>query len=367
MDEKIKNEITDLLNKSTVSEFYKKLVQFVKDFCKPTADDIFLISQEDGFVGNANKERIKKFKVLNAMFNRFDNCNILPETFFHKLTVDENEPNIDKILNFWRIATRQTELEKIIGFPLTIYSNSSISSVFQNTRKYHLYFLKNPEKKTTTLYSYLSSDKNDIYSEIFQKLFIFYKLYKDGAVSENYIFEEISNNIEIKTTFCIQDLYFTIPLKKIIILSPKTKLTFTSESSQYDYFNYLDKEESKLLKETNCETFIEMFVRNFQMFFQTSLYNTKNLSAVADVSRQETNLKEGKLYIVKNKESKNYVYTIILTKNETHLSVMFLYDSTIKNTFSSSIRVFSVSELKDYIFIDPNFLPVNSEYTIGGA
>lgn len=367
MDEKIKTEITELLTKSSITEFYKKLIQFVKDFCKPTADDIFLISQDAGFVGNANKERIKKFKVLNAMFNRFDNCNILPETFFHKISIDENDPNLDKILNFWRITTRQTELEKILGFPLTVYSNSSISSIMKNSKKYHLYFLKNPEKKLTSFYSTITSENDDIYSEIFQKLLIFYRLYKDGAVSENYIFEEITNNMEVKTTFCIQDLYFTIPLKKIIILSPKTKLTFSSELSQSEYFDYLEKDEIKLLKDLNCETFIEMFVKNFHKYFQSSFYNTKNISAISEVSRQESFLKEGKLYISKHKDSKNYIYTIILSKNETHLSVMFLYDSTIKNTFSSSIRVFSTNEIKEYMFTDPNFLPMYAEYIITGV
>lgn len=347
--------INDLLTQTNSYDFYKKFQSIMLDYFKPSYEDLALISQDMNVVGNINEERIKRYRVLNHIFNLLDCSKYLPESFFNCIAFDDDTPCKDELLLFWRLTTRKIELKQILGFPLCVYSNRTYKSLLQNDKRYYMYFLKNPTKSTTSFYTEINRNEN-LYSEIFQKILIFYHLYQNGFVSQNYIFEEIENKNVIKMTFKVLDLLFVVPIRNIILLSPKTHLICIKNIKPYEYFNSLDQTEISKLSKMDIESFPEFLILNFPQFFQKNIYNTRNLSVIAEVSQTTQHTQVGRLYLIQKNDSKNIVYCIILNKNTTHATLLYLFDSTIPNTLSLSTQTFSIQDLNNFIFYTPNFI-----------
>lgn len=347
--------INDLLLQTNSFEFYKKFQSIMLDYFKPSYEDISLISQDLNFVGNINDERIKRYKVLNHVFNLLDCSRYIPESFFNCISFDDDTPFRDELMTFWRLTTRKTELKQILGFPLCVYTNRTYKSLLQNDKKYYMYFLKNPSKQTTSFYTEINRQEN-LFSEIFQKVLIFFHLYQNGITSQNYLFEQIENKNVIKMTFKIMDLLFVVPVRNIILLSPKTHLLCTKSPIPFEYFNSLEQTEINKLNRLDVESFPEFFISNFPQFFQKSIYNSRSLNVIADVSLVTQFPQTGRLYLVKKNDTKSVVYCIILNKNNTHATLLYLFDSTIPNTLSLSTQSFSIQDLNNFVFYVPNFI-----------
>lgn len=347
--------INDLLLQTNSFEFYKKFQSIMMDYFKPTYNDISLISQDMNFVGNLNDERIKRYKVLNHVFNLLGCSRYIPDAFFNTVEFDEDSPFREELQTFWRLTTRKTELKQILGFPLCVYTNKTYQSLLKKDKKYYLYFLKNPTKHTTSFFTEINKTEN-FFSEIFQKILIFHHLYQNGITSQNFIFEQIENKTPIKMTFKVMDLLFTVPVRNIIILSPKTHLIFSSVVQPREYFNNLEEADIRALNNVNADSFPEFLITNFPQFFQKSIYNSRNLAVMADVSTTTIFPLVGRLYLVKRNNSRNVVYCIILNKNTTHATLLYLFDSTIPNTLSLSTQSYNLSELSNFIFYEPNFI-----------
>lgn len=350
----VKN-INDLFLQTSSFEFYKKIKNIMMDYFKPSCEDLQLITQYSSFLGDINDERIKKYKVLNHFFNMLGCCKYIPEAYFNQISFDEDDPNIEELLLFWRMISRKVELKQVLGFPLCVYSNRTYKSLLQNNKKYYMYFLKNPTKTTTSFYSEID-DKEIFLSEIFQKILIFYELYKHGLTSQNYIFEVLENKTAVKTTFKIMDLVFSLPIKNIIILSPRTNLIPTTYNNPSEYFSSLEENEINNLTNIEVDTFPEFLIINFSQFFQKNLYNHKSLNIIAEMSPQILRPVAGKLYLMRKEESRNYIYTILLNNNSTHTTLLYIFDSTIPNTLSLSTQTFNNNDLSKFVFFLPNFL-----------
>lgn len=363
---KIFKSINDLLLQTSSLEFYKKFRSIMLDYFNPTCEDLNIIAQEATFNGNINDERITRYKVFNHLFNLLGSCKFIPETYFTLVNFEEDDPFFEEILMFWRITSRKVELKQILGFPMCVYSNRSFTSLVKNDRKYYMYFFKTQSKNTTSFYTEINKNEN-LYSEIFQKILIFFYLYQNGLTSQNYIFDEIESKCIIKTTFKVLDLIFVVPIKNIILLSPKTPLIVTKNPRVEDYFCHLEPNEIKVLDNISLESFPEFLITNFSQFFQKSIYNTKNTSIIAEMSQISINHITGKLYLVKKKDSKNYVYCFLLKRNTAHVTILYLFDSTIKNTLSLSTQTYNIQDLSEFVFYYPNFIfeDLGANYFIG--
>lgn len=347
--------INDLLLQTNSFEFYKKFQTIMMDYFKPTYNDLNLISQDMNFVGNINDERIKRYKVLNHVFNLLDCSRYIPDSFFNTIEFDDDSPFREELQTFWRLTTRKTELKQLLGFPLCVYSNRTYRSLLKNEKRYYMYFLKNPTKTTTSFFTEINKTEN-FFSEIFQKILIFHHLYQNGITSQNFIFEQIENKSVIKMTFKVMDLLFTVPVRNIIILSPRTHLIFSSTVQPREYFNSLDESDLRALNRNEVESFPEFLIANFPQFFQKSIYNSRSLTVMADLLPTTLYPLLGRLYLVKKNDTRNVVYCIILNKNTTHATLLYLFDSTIPNTLSLSTQTFSLLELSNFIFYKPNFI-----------
>ncbi|QKE44507.1 putative internal virion protein [Yalta virus] len=347
--------INDLLLQNNSFEFYKKFQSIMLDYFKPAYKDLDLIAQNMNFVGNNNDERIKRYKILNHVFNLLDCSRYIPDNFFNTIEFTDDTPYREELQTFWRLTTRKTELKQVLGFPLCVYSNRTYRSLLKNEKSYYMYFLKNPTKTTSSFFTEINKNETFL-SEIFQKILIFYHLYQNGITSQNFIFEEIENRSMFKTTFKVMDLLFTVPIRSIIILSPKTHLFPSSVIQPKEYFNSLDPTTLRTLNKSDAESFPEFLISNFPQFFHKSIYNSRSLAVMADMLPTTFYPQVGRLYLVKKTDNKNVVYCIILNKNTTHATLLYLFDSTIPNTLSLSTQTFSLTELANFIFYRPNFI-----------
>lgn len=345
-----------------INEFYKKFQSIILDYHKPSLMDMNIINADALGGMNVNEERITKFHVLNHLFTTLSITRFLPSDIFKQIELSPDDPTYDDVVAFWVSTSRLVENKQVLGFPLCIYSNKGLQSVLYGKHKLNLYFLRNPEKNKTSLFSIISDNKNNITIEIFQKTLIFLHLFKNGLISQNYIFEERISRAPIKVTFNVFDILFTMTIKNIIILSPDTKLIPMANVKPSDYFQYFEKEERANIKIE--DTFPEFLISNFAEHIGKS-YNPRNLNVVMEMSKKISYPEVGKIYVIRKQQTNIICYGIILNRTAYHTTILYFFDSTVPNSPSLSKQTLSTEEVNNLSFGDPNFVTETTNYYIG--
>jgi hypothetical protein len=356
------NEVFKCLDVNTFTQKFKNLIN---DYIRPNYLDPYVYSSNKSFLlsPNINEDRIKKYLIFNNIFVTLRIRYPLPDESFNIIYYKNTEDN-EMIIMFWRSITIKVYNRKVLGFPMCIYSTSNNSYNFLKPKEEgtNLYFFKHNIIKTSSLFRTIISNIDEY---TFQKCLILYTLYTYGLSSDNYLFEEISTITPTKYTFKIKDMVFSITLTKIIILSPQTVL-INIKSSFIDYINSLEEVEKNGLKLTDCDTFYEFFIENYNMYFIKSLYNTKNIKNILELSDETKYLLPGNIYILIQENLSVPVYVIILSENTTHIKYLILFDSTISKTLSMKIYVKNKNDTS-IRFFKPDFIFERNlfEYCIG--
>lgn len=356
------NEVFKCLDVNTFTQKFKNLIN---DYIRPNYLDPYVYSSNKNFLlsPNINEDRIKKYLIFNNLFVTLRIRYPLPDDSFNKIYYKNTSEN-EIIIMFWRSITIKVYNRKVLGFPMCIYStaNNSYNLLTPKEEGVNLYFFKHNVIKTSSLFRTIVSNIDEY---TFQKCLIFYNLYTYGLSSDNYIFEEIALLSPTKYTFKIKDMVFSITITKILILSPQTVL-INMKPAVSDYINSLEDIEKDVLKIKDCDTFYEFFIENFNSYFIKSLYNTKNIKNILELSDETTYLLPGNIYILIQNNLSVPVYVIILNENPTHIKYLILFDSTISKTLSMKIYVKNKND-KSIKFFKPDFIFEKNlfEYCIG--
>lgn len=358
----LNDALLSLIQETNTTCFLQRFKDVIKTYTTPQlsidpCNDII-------FTNNVNDDRIKKFQMLNHLFNNLKGY-FLPENFFNTISIDKDSQYYNEIASFWLTTTNKVIKKQILGFPLCIYSNKTITQRLTDKKIYNFFFLKHDPKITNSTYIAQLTNDETLFSEIFQKVLIFFYLQKYKMTSQNFLFEEIKTK-PFNITFKISNLVFIIPIKSIIILSPLTHLVSQQVTCE-DYINHLEQTELDFLEAPkSTENFYFFLYSNFQRFLHKQLYNIRNVPAFVQTSKETTNLIPGYLYIMKLTNIP--VLCLILSKNEYYTNILSLIDSS-PNSLSSSKRTFNNDELKKIIFYDPEFtfgeVKNSSNYFIG--
>lgn len=360
------DKINEVFKSLDINTFTQKFKNLINDYIRPNYLDPYVYSSNKSFLlsPNINEDRIKKYLIFNNLFVTLKIRYPLPDESFNKIYYKNNDIN-EIIVMFWRSITTKVYNRKVLGFPMCIYSNPNNTYNFLTPKEegINLYFFKHNVIKTSSLFRNMVSSNIDEYT--FQKCLIFYTLYTYGLSSDNYIFEEIALLSPTKYTFKIKDMVFTITISKILILSPQTVL-INNPSSLSDYLNNLEIIEKNMFKITECDTFYEFFIENYNEYFIKTLYNTKNIKTILELSNETSYLLPGNIYILMQDNLSVPVYIIILNENATHIKYLILFDSTINKILSMKIYVKNKSDTS-VRFFKPDFLFEKNlfEYCIG--
>lgn len=361
-----KQNIKELIDSKNINTYLGNFKNIIQKFTNAYSIDYqtYIFDSNNMFNENINDDRIAKYNMLNVIYNNRNLRCGLPISYFNKISLNPENLFFDDFIYFWRNTTNNVVNKKILGFPLCIFgSDFEETNILGMSKKvYNLYFLKFQEYNNTGLQN-IVFDKN-INSIIFQKMLIFYTLNLYSMVSSNYFFEEIPLLKPTVWTFKIKSLLFNIPINKIIILSPKTNLIISKVSIE-DYIHSLDEFELKNIQHKDVETFYEFFIKNYLDYFYKTIYNTRSINAMLDMSTQTKNLSNGELYILKNPTIP--VFIIVLNSNETHIHYLVLFDSTLnKPTLSMAYKIIQKNQ-EDYIFYFPDLIieKPNFNYFIG--
>lgn len=340
---------TDINNSS--NNFHKIIEEFVQI---SNAFDPFIMSNSGkyAYTADPNEDRIRKFNLFNTIFTSMKVNMPLSQQSFHAVVIDRKQDEYDNIIPFYFQITQQVLKKQLLNFSMCIYSNTSLPYNILNKQKRDtitLYFFKHKPMINKTIFSSLKNDVNDI---LFQKILIFQTLQKYGLASSNYMFEEISLFEKKVYHFRINGMVFSVPLTKIIILSPLTVLTSIKNLSAYSYLNSLDKTELNFLNIREGQSFYEIFFNNFKSLFNTSILNAKRLNTITTFAKPINSrfVNEGKLYILK--KDNEHVYCVVMNKTNTHVSLVICFDSSIKGTLSTKNQIMSFDDLDDKIY-DP--------------
>lgn len=361
------DKINEVLKSIDVNTFTQKFKNLINEYIRPNYLDPYVYSTNKNFLlsNNINEDRIKKYLIFNNLFVSLKIRYPLPDDSFIKVYY-KNDENNEEIIMFWRSITIKVYTKKVLGFPMCIYStinNSYPNNLFTPKQEgINLYFFKHNPMKTSSLFQTIISNINE---HVFQKCLILYTLYNYGLSSDNYIFEEIPLLGQTLYTFKIKDMVFNIPLTKILILSPNTSLV-TQKLVVSDYIDTLENIEKDTLKNKDCDTFYEFFIENYYQYFIKTLYNTKNIKTILELSVETDILTPGNIYILIQDNLSTPVYVIILSENYTHIKYLVLFDSTINKTLSMKIVIKNKIDTS-IKFFKPDFLFEKNlfEYCIG--
>jgi len=343
------------------NNFHKIIEEFVS---VQNANDPFVLSNSGKYVftNDPNEDRIKKFTLFNTIFTSMNVTQPLPKDAFHIISIDRKQDDYDNISSFYFQITQKVQKKELLNFSLCIYSNPSSIYNFMNKEKretINLHFFKHKRMVNKTVFTSLKNEVDDI---LFQKILIFHTLQQYGLASSNYIYEEIPLFEKKTYNFRINGMVFSLPLSKIIILSPLTVLTSIKNLSPYSYVNSLDKTELKFLNIKEGQSFSEIFFNNFNSSFNHSILNSKRLSTITTFSKPINPyfVQEAGLYILK--KDNEHVYIIVMNKTETHVSLIICFDSSIKGTLSVKNQIMSFADLEEKMYdpelrVDHNLLP----------
>lgn len=308
---------------------------------------------------NINEDKIKKFLVLNKIFNNICLIDKIPESFFQKIVIPEKYDNHNELLNFWIIMTSQQINRQTLGFPLCIYYVTKSSLYNTNNKESVLYFLKQPQEMYSALYNRVFT--NSLREIVFQKLLIFFKLHQLKLYSQNFIFEESKLYEKQDIYFKIRDLMFQFKINKIITLSPRTILFKNDIIKPEDYINLLQPEEQNVLKKFNkCLNFYYIFFINFEQEFVKFFLDFKSINLSFEHSTLTKNIKPGCLYIYIKEQSSLPCYCIVLERDEMHAEILLIFSSS-ANLLSNKIEVIKISDIKDQ-FHSPDFSYQSSKF-----
>lgn len=329
-----------------------------------TFTNIKLNTSKDS-VENINDIRIKRNILLANILNRY-NSSLTYIDFNNLIQIDINDEECteyESVLLFWRSITKKVEKKEVLNFPMCVLVQYFCKSILNKEfKKYCLTFVKYPEINTKHLVF-----KDQLKENVFQKLMIFYILDTYYNLSADlFIFEKISNFNNKPYTYKIKDLVFTIFVKDIIILSPKTKL-INKKLNICDYLNLLTEEEKNIINSNKTyNNFYELFIENFITFFEKKIFNTKNIRQVMELSCESISVVPGHIYIYSNSNLSMPVYVLILSENETHIKFLILLDSTIQKSLSMMIKVVNKNLLlHKFYYPDLIYESSNFTYTIG--
>lgn len=360
-------------NKENIYSFIDNIIEKLKndDYNKNFDSDIYP-NKNNLFKEDINDNRIKKSLILIKILNNYNLSfcplnldNLIQIELYNDINSSDYEfTNNENILMFWRSISKRVEKKNVLNFPMCILIQYLCKKIGNRENKIHyLSFLKHKDLNTLDQYKNESVKVN-----LFQKLIIFYTMDNIyGISSDNYIFNSIytfSNTN--KYTYKIKDLVFTLPIENIILLSPKTKL-LNQRMKINDYINTLNNYEKDLIKlNKTYETFYELFLENFDEFFEKKIYNSKNIKQIMELSCETTNILPGNIYILSDSNLSMPVYIFILSINDTHIKYLVMFDSTIPKTLSLSIKIINKNTSTNKYYY-PNLIFEKSffNYTIG--
>lgn len=354
---------------SNINQFTTDFKNFLSTYVSPnynTDPCIYSANKEFMYHKNANEDRIKRFALLNSFLTSTQYQFVLSDKVFYRIFLNSKDPSDNTIKLFWTSISMKVYRRLVLGFPLCVFMNQNLVRPFSQTQiaeGANLYFLKHDVRQATSLLEGIM--ENDIMDIIFQKLLIFYELYKYGLTSTNYIFEEIRLDKRTSFAFKIKDMVFVFSCSKIIILCPITNLVELNEPP-INYVNSLNDVEKALLKQPDCDSFMELFLVNFHSTFYKEMYNTRTLYTIYQLSEETNHLVPGKSYILSRKETNAIFYGIVLSVSETHVKTLILFDSTIPRSNTTKIEVQRRNNLKDkFLNHDLIFEKSIFEYCIG--
>lgn len=355
---KINNDITDLLLTGDLDLFNNKFKDFLNKYY--SYDDPSKMQQGLRITNNMNDDRIEKVMVLNKIFtNMNSNLPILCKSF-KKIELGNETDLENKIINFWDSMHLKVIKKKKLNFPLIVFSNPFNIRYPSKKNCINLYFMTHKLYKTDMFISFRDSLINEtradrLEADLFQKILIFETLKEYGLKSSNYIFEEMNLFKETPFTFRVKDLFFTLNLKKIIILSPSTVLYKNEDDQINSYLDSLTDEENKFIKSDQLEfdSFYELLFSKYRKKFIYSIFNTKKNSLIYEQGYQiynnKTDLKIGKIYLLKEGNEPNYI--IILNKNKEHVKYLIILDSSSAATCMFSTKIKKIDDLNS--IVDP--------------
>lgn len=365
------DKIVQLLKNNSLNDFIANFKDIIYEYSSPNLFTDYLSFSATNNNVNINEDRIQKYKLIAHLYSNMKaKCTFPLEAFIQiKFNANENKSLVN--IMFWRSISSEVLTRKVLGFPACIFIDETTNNyaITPNNRAfYYLHFLKHKQLITTPFFSSVMEGNDQYLSMLFQKALIFYNLKRYNMSSDNYIFDEMPTNYVSQKhfyTFRIKDMIFNVPMYKIYILSPNTILVNQELNTQV-YINSLNLLNTNPNKDKEYDDFFEFFFDNFLQFFVTTIYNSRSMQSIVEFSDEVSFISPGKLYILK-KKSKPFqpIFVIALSKTETHIKFMAIFDSTLKGVDKKIIVI--REEDPEFIFLLPNMLlnNITQHYQIG--